>query len=105
MTTESAPHAHTSRQVSSRGLALLATLPASPERDRIERVATANLYKYVAVRLARTGTTRTDGAKVLRYGWQYVRTTPRWWGNLGKISLILGAGALLALFGKKGTGP
>lgn len=85
----------------------VARLPASPERERIERLATANLYKYVAVRLARTGTTRTDGAKILRYGWQYVRTTPRLWRNLAKVSLILGAGTLLALFGKakKGTGP
>jgi len=85
----------------------VARLPASPERERIERLATANLYKYVAVRLARTGTTRTDGAKILRYGWQYVRTTPRLWRNLAKVSLILGAGTLLSLFGKaeKGTGP
>ena len=90
----------------------VARLPASPERERIERLATANLYKYVAVRLARTGTTRTDGAKILRYGWQYVRTTPRLWRNLAKVSLILGAGTLLSLVGKKakkgtekGTGP
>ncbi len=83
----------------------VARLPASPERDRIERTATANLYKYVAVRLAQTGTTRTDGGKILRYGWQYVRTTPELWSNLLKVVLILGAGAMLALFGKKGTGP
>lgn len=83
----------------------VARLPASAERERIERTATANLYKYVAVRLARTGTTRTDGAQILRYGWQYLRTTPTLWRNLLKVALILGAGAALSLFGKKGTGP
>lgn len=79
----------------------VARLPASAERERIERTATANLYKYVAVRLARTGTTRTDGAQILRYGWQYLRTTPSLLPNLGKALLILGAGTTLALFGKK----
>ena len=83
----------------------VARLPASAERERIERTATANLYKYVAVRLARTGSTRTDGAQILGYGWRYIRTTPELWRNLLKVALILGAGATLALFGKKGTGP
>lgn len=83
----------------------VARLPVSAERERIEQTATANLYKYVAVRLARTGSTRTDGAQILRYGWQYIRTTPELWPHLGKVALILAAGAALALFGKKGTGP
>ena len=54
----------------------LARLPPSAARDRQGRVATANLYKYIAVRLVQTAQDRRDGCAAARYGWQFITTTP-----------------------------
>lgn len=76
-------------------------LPPSPERELIARTATANLYKYIAVRLCRTARSRADGVAALGYLGQYVRTTPELLRNLGKILLIFLAAASIALLAKK----
>lgn len=74
-------------------------LPPSAERERIRRTATANLYKYVAVRLVRTARSRADGRAALGYLGQYVRTTPELFRNLPKLLLIFLAALAVAIWG------
>jgi len=73
----------------------LERLPASPERERIRRIATANIYKYLSVRLLETGNTRQNGLQAGRYLWSFLTTTPTPFRHAGKVLLI--AGAVLAM--------
>ncbi len=69
----------------------LERLPASPERECIKRTATANIYKYLSVRLVETGNSRQHGLQAGRYWWSFVKTTPALFRQFGKALFIAGA--------------
>jgi glycosyltransferase involved in cell wall biosynthesis len=69
----------------------LERLPASPERERIKRTVTANIYKYLAIRLVETGNSRQHGVQAGRYWWSFMTTTPVSFHQLGKALVIAGA--------------
>jgi len=66
----------------------LQRLPPSPARNRIEKTAESNLYKYIAVRLVETSRDRATGFVAMRYLWKFLRTTPRLLHHSGKAVLI-----------------
>jgi glycosyltransferase involved in cell wall biosynthesis len=69
----------------------LARLPPSALRNRSRRTATANINRYIAVRLVETSRGRADGLLAARYWWRFVRATPTPLAHLGKAILIGGA--------------
>ena len=69
----------------------LERLPASPGRERIRRTATANIYKYLSVRLIETGDSRRHGVQAGRYWWSFITTTPVPFRQLGKALAIASA--------------
>lgn len=71
----------------------LERLPASTDRERIRRTATANIYKYLSVRLVETGTLRQDGIQAGRYLWSFITTTPKPIRQLGK-SFVIGCAVI-----------
>jgi glycosyltransferase involved in cell wall biosynthesis len=73
----------------------LERLPASPERERIKRTATANINKFLSVRLIETGNSRRHGIQACRFWWSFISTTPTLLSQLGKALFI--AGAILAM--------
>lgn len=73
----------------------LERLPVSAERERIRCTVTANIYKYLSVRLIETGNSRQHGIQACRYWWSFMKTTPVPVRQLGKGLAI--AGAILAM--------
>lgn len=75
----------------------VARLPPSEERAWIEQTARANLYKYVAVRLAHTAASRSGGITLLSYLGKYLLTTPEVHGQLAKVGVLLAVGTAITL--------
>jgi len=69
----------------------LERLPHSPERERIKNTATANIYKYLSVRLIETGNTRQHAFKAAQYWWLFLTTTPDLFHQFSKALIIAGA--------------
>jgi len=73
----------------------LERLPAAAERQRIKRTVTANIYKYLSIRLVETGNSRRHGLQASRYWWSFMKATPVPFRQLG-VALVI-AGAILAM--------
>ncbi|HJP39532.1 MAG TPA: glycosyltransferase [Gammaproteobacteria bacterium] len=72
----------------------LKRLPASPEREHIKRAATANIHKYLSLRLIETGDTRRHGIQAGRHWRLYITTTPTLFHRFDK-TLFIGSTILL----------
>jgi hypothetical protein len=66
-------------------------LPDSPDREKIKRTATANIYKYLSVRLIETGNSRQHGIQAAHYWWSFATTTPSLFHQFSKVLLITSA--------------
>lgn len=75
----------------------LQRIPEASRREELRRTVTANLYKYLAVRLAETSSSRADGRLAARYWGQFVRTTPTPLADAGKALVIAVAIAVIVV--------